>query len=215
MRQTALLYTLAFATFVLLAPGCCTAALRVEAPPRSERDQSAAAVEVRTFCPTADGKVRISFGSGVQISDHTVLTAAHVVPCPLERSAVIVVIARSGETLARPMLVGIDDDIVRLDLVTTLPARKAQIGPRPAPQEIVCMSAAVPKRGRKCGLVDGFGAPPGDVTHGANTVPGNSGAGVYDVVGRLVGIVTHYRRCGKKTCGGKFTSLEGRAWATR
>jgi hypothetical protein len=36
-------------------------------------------------------------------------------------------------------------------------------------------------------------------------VPGNSGSGVYDDEGRLVGIVTH-----KTPAGGLFTSLAGR-----
>ena len=84
------------------------------------------------------------------------------------------------------------------------------VGERPAIGAEVCLVPVVPARGPQCGKVDSFDSIPGDVFHQATTKPGNSGSGVYDADGRLVGIVTHYRR--PPAQGGAFSSLADRRW---
>lgn len=216
MRPILLLYAAALSMFVVLAPGCCAGLRAVQEDSRTPDGQAMTAVEVVSACPVQDGRLVVSFGSGVIVSPRVALTAAHVVRCNGDTHAAIVVRYPGGEVKARAVLLDLDGDVARLELAGPLRVEPARIGPPPDIDDRVCLVASVPARGRRCGVVERYAAPPGNVRHDALTLPGNSGSGVYDEAGRLVGIVTHYSRCPNgQFCGGAFTSLEGRAWMFR
>lgn len=220
MKQAAALYAASLTLLVLLAPGCCGTGLRPAMPSSGEArtpvEQDIAAVIVVGACLTPEGRVTSSFGSGVLISDHAALTAAHVVTCPAEAATGVIVKFPGSEQHARVLVLDLEGDVARLDLEKPVAVAPARIGPRPELDDRVCVVASVPERGRRCGSVELLREPPGDVKHNAITMPGNSGSGVYDASGRLVGIVTHYAKLPNgQFYGGAFTSLEGRPWVLR
>jgi S1-C subfamily serine protease len=182
--------------------------------------QLAGAVTVQAFCADGGGT-----GSGVIVGPRHVLTAWHVarMACPTTYEAEIHTPA--GET-RRARLVGADRDadLALLELDRPVAFSVPTVGPPPAIDDRVCMQANYPYAIRRCGLVGRYHTdaelraaskkdpryPPdaGDMSHDVTTEPGNSGAGVYDRQGRLVGIVTYYRRCSSgQLCGGRATSL--------
>ena len=210
------------AAFVLSACSCGRTAIPQDSsvpPPSgwSVSEADAAAVVVSMTCMTSDGAIMgpIVLGSGVIVSSRRVLTAAHVAAYSVCAYSVTtnrgVVIPVDIEILS-PQL-----DIARLvapkDSFTLTPVT---LGPVPDPGEEICISSAVPSREWVCGDVQLYRARlPGDVRHTGITQKGNSGSGVYDRTGRLIGIVTHLTECSggyKQICGGKVTSLEGREW---
>lgn len=163
----------------------------------------------------ADGSVKA--GSGVLIGPDRLLTAAHVVACDGTDPMLILVELHGASTMAGVEVMSTGADIARLQTIDKLESHAVLIGPRPAIGEMVCVAAGAPLgRTRRCGPVERFDADAsGDIVHAVVTEPGNSGAGVYDADGRLVGILSHYRTCvNGQFCGGKATSVAGRAWVT-
>ncbi len=204
MRSTLLLAVLLQALSLAIVSGCCSAPPRVAGPEARQRDL---AVEITRGCATSSG-VQVGFGSGVLISESTVLTASHVVLCP--GVAALVVLSPGVMRVAQVAQLDLEGDMAILTLdspVKGVPT--AKIGPRPKVGDRVCLATARPERARPCGNVTAYDTLPGDVRHTARTVPGNSGSGVYDRAGLLVGIVTHACRDG--SCG-MFTALEGRVY---
>lgn len=192
---------LALALTLLLA--ACGAQLP---KPRTVKQQRETAVSIFTFCPDEQG-----WGSGVLLDGRHVLTAAHVVHCGMP---ILRVETRAGDVrMMHPLkvdwendlaLIVIDDDELRFPY----PVPGAVIGPRPPEGEVVCLESGRPDRARQCGEVLEYGRGAGNMAHRALTVPGNSGGGVYDESGRLVGIVTHWHRCGVMPCGGLASTLD-------
>jgi hypothetical protein len=83
-------------------------------------------------------------------------------------------------------------------------------GPTPEYGARVCSTTAYPQFLRMCGDVQMPADPPGDLSHTIVTEGGNSGSGVYDAKGRLIGIITHRWSCQNgQLCGGKLATLEG------
>lgn len=196
---------------------------------RSNAQQRGAEVVFRTACVQSDpfasgdpGSTRspnpdMDYGSGtatgVVIDERHILTAYHSVRCPL--------IPRVGVTLSDGRYfsaVVISEDADR-DLATLESASAENFnlgiappirGPRPAVGDEVCTA-------RQCGLVTGFNTEAiygkrGDVKHSINLRPGDSGSGLYDASGRLIGVNTMALVCteGTKTvpCGGQATVLD-------
>ena len=194
------------------AAGCCDPPPLVhpsdQAIGRTADEQDRAAVEIRVVC--VGEQVSIGVGSGVQVSDTGVLTASHVVLCPGEASVIVKIDGGFMPAIVRA--VDYEADIALLYLLMPVPSTRVALGHRPLVGERVCLVTAMPSRARGCGRVDSLEALPGDVRHDVLTEAGNSGSGVYDASGRLVGVVTHRAQ---KTVGGLFSSLEDRAWMVR
>jgi S1-C subfamily serine protease len=167
---------------------------------RSPAQQSLAAVEVTVECPD-----RPRHGSGVVVDRGHVLTAAHVAPCMGAR----VVVVQGGRSFEmRIERIDLRHDIALLagsDLDAPPVLRGTWIM-----STRVCFEARVPRVMRSCGKVrpNPYPLRLDRVNHEAITWPGNSGSGVYDDAGRLVGIVTDGR---PNSTGGLFTPL-GAGW---
>lgn len=195
---------------LVLLLGSCACFQRAGAP---VAPQYAATVSIAVHC--GDGT---AMGSGVVVSERQVLTALHVVSgkgcdpfasVALPGGEPVLMIAEVGSPTA---------DVVRLVALTGAPfadVRPPTLGAAPRVGDEVCLSVAIPRRGRKCGEVqpiDGVG-PPGNMVHNAITEPGNSGGPVYDTAGHLVAIITHMIQAGNgQIVGGRATTLAERSW---
>ena len=202
---------LLFAAVIMATCGACASAVRYRSSKVFDA-QSRAAVKVLSVCTIDGAKPRIALGSGVIVSSGYVMTAYHVVVCD---GPVDIVVSLPDNTVIEATLVGrnVTDDLARLQLDTDVPYPTLRIGPPPRVGSRVCTAAAVPDRTRRCGDVQRVtGKAPGNIQHDGITEPGNSGSGLYDDQGRLVGIVTHLRLCAStgQICGGSATSLRGR-----
>lgn len=142
------------------------------------------------------------YGSGVVIGPGRVLTAAHVVmkACPF-----LVVTAADGKRYRARRQVAWADDIA-LVYVSGLATQTVPPIDGIGSGDRVCFAPGAPRRARSCGAVYSVTSRIGGIYHSAITVPGNSGAGVYDLRGRLVGIVVWY----VKGAGGMATPIGDR-----
>jgi S1-C subfamily serine protease len=193
------------AALFLLATACSCGAVpkrTVEVPPADRalaREEAARAVAVAALC----GEAGTAFGSGVIVGPSTVLTALHVVGhC---ENPVVLVQTTDEKVRAVVVTAKWSADVARLELVAgTFDAPVLERGPRPEPGDRVCVVAAVPDRLRRCGEVDKYGTD--GMYHSAPVQRGNSGGGVYDSAGRLVGVTTMTIGDGM---GGVAAPLEG------
>jgi S1-C subfamily serine protease len=146
-------------------------------------------------------------GSGVIVSRQRVLTAAHVVSCGgqiyialpakpdnLKWLPGVVEAVDFGADVAR---VWIQDSFLRLGTI--------ELGPAPPDGAWVCVMTAMPKARKVCGLSEG--TADGKITHTAKVVPGNSGSGMFDSSGRLVGIVITWIHDDGKSKGGTAAAM--------
>lgn len=177
----------AIALLMLLA---CHAALAPTGRLRLVPDRAALAVEIHEVCVTAE-RVDVSFGSGVLVSEDDVLTAYHVVDC--EGVALLTVILADDRMMAASVAWSDErHDLARVALATPalLDVHDPVVG---LADGRVCAQVAFPRREQRCGEVTEVrddGTTWGEVRFSAVVQPGNSGGGVYDEEGRLVGIVT-------------------------
>jgi len=190
--------------------GCL--ARRVVIGARSPVQQSTGAVELTVVCPSG----QIFIGTGVALSADRVLTAYHVVSaCGGEPMAIV---AEQGGGIAAIVAVEAiapTADVARLVALvgSELTAAPIAIGPAPSIGEPVCVAARNPYSARRCGVVEYDEGGPHGIRHSVIVEPGNSGAGLYDRDGRLVGIVTKLYQCGNgQICGGRATGLDERRW---
>ncbi len=151
------------------------------------QEQDSRAVTVTVRCQIVGS---LFFSTGVLVGGDKVLGALHAFPCDgkfsirLKTGRTFAVVKLSQDVrqdVALFQVLGIGADIPLVDL-----------GPRPKPGDTVCFTAANPVRERKCGrvskVVPGFG--PGAMYFGAGGRGGNSGSGIYDMQGRLVGTLS-------------------------
>lgn len=181
---------------------------------RDVADRYIEAVEIGAMCVRADGMIVGWNGSGVIVSRTRVLTAAHVAD---SRGMFC---AFSAKTIdGKERMIQTDVSLPDLDLAAMtifddeVPFDFSPLayGAKPLLGDNVCAAVANPWRGHKCGEVQPDASTPGDIKFLIVVEPGNSGSGVYNDAGELVGIVTHRFFCGgsNQTCGGKAASLEG------
>lgn len=199
------------AVVLVLLVAACSACGAVDhpsfGPSRADviREEETRTVEILGLTPTGGYRC-----SGVIVSDHQVLTAAH---CARE-DAMITATRDDGTTTIFEIEVLVPGrDLARLETVpgwfgdapAALRVGRVDLGAR------VCIAAAVPRKDHKCGEVQRvFGSV---FYHSAVTEHGNSGAAVYDESGRIVGIVsTLYDAANGQIIGGGVGSLVGYEW---
>lgn len=169
-----------------------------------------AAVELTVSCAAdALGQSRGGFGSGVIVSRDRLLTAAHMVG---EGCTYVAEDARGELYLVRPLVVLEAFDLASMEIISPIAYfdfRGVTFGPRPRLGSTACAATAHPSRRHKCSEVYPPRDTPGDIVLGAIVEHGNSGSGLYDDNGALVGIVVHLTTCANgQICGGHASSLE-------
>lgn len=179
----------------------------VEPPHEFVDAQSLKAVGVHVDC----GKDKDSFrGSGVIVDRHHIMTAWHIIEaCPTGDITAALPDGSVIEATAWAALVGADLLILETDTDLGMGAQPiADIDEG----DITCMSAVYPERVMRCGhaILVHKGTAMFNVWHSVTTLSGNSGAGVYDEFGSLVGIVTHDFKLHGKHQGGVFTTIFGK-----
>lgn len=194
--------------------GCVSAAGEVvresirKGPVRTPAAQKSHAVRVLVRCKAKNLQAS---GSGVIVSPTQILTATHVVEwCP-DPELIAIPPGGFGRRM-RVEMVSTLTDVARLRIaddgsfsdVRPLEIAAVVDGSR------VCAALADPYHQRRCGFVeDRRPDMDDDLTFSAPIEPGNSGSGLYDSRGRLVGIVTAKTR---EHGRGIATSLAGREW---
>lgn len=171
--------------------GSC-AALRVVNPGLSVDDQYDVGVKVGVLCSNG-----VKSGSGVAISAREVLTARHVITCPVgEPLGMVIVGQQLGEDVLDVVLdsdASSEVDAVRLVVAGTATpfkkwARRDPSGRKLQRGEVVCVYGMnmpdFPMA--KCGRVAAVGENRAVVS--THIVPGNSGGPVFDGNGYLVGL---------------------------
>lgn len=175
----------------------CAQGLRVSTP----QDQTRAALAVETACgPT---------GSAVIVDSMHALTAAHVIgECPLP----VLLTDSSGHQRVASIEALVDVDVARLELLPDQPPFAVAVAglppiARPARGAAVCIESGRHHQ-RRCGAVRAVEPGRGGIAHSAVTIKGDSGSGLYDGRGRLVGIVV---TCDVETTGGPCSATGGGA----
>ncbi len=149
-----------------------------------------AAVEVRSWC----GVVEKGRGSGVTLGGDRVLTAWHVVHCP--KGGIRLTVSASGLTYAAV----VEREWTKLDVARIRVygfQGRGHTFAKVQTLDPVCAASVIPFKRVVCGAIAETHAavcPDGLWCHTAiytaEAIPGNSGSGVYDSRGALVGIVT-------------------------
>lgn len=188
-------------------------------------ERMAATVAITVGCtPRLFPPARVGWaGSGVAMGDRYVLTAAHVVPYACLYPGMIATFPDSTKYEMRVDAVLVDEDLARLVLVNPKESFPRSFPVKVAtarPGDHVCLTPGNPARGISCGRIKArtFG-PKGrtaDLLYDAPTIRGNSGSGLFNADGALVGIVVQWWKAedGKTSLGGKATSIGGfgRRW---
>lgn len=210
------------ATFVSCI--ACVRNLPSPTPPpgvgRTLQEQVTSSAEMRIACEALKpGTTRVQYGSLVMVNSTLALTALHVVRCATKDPDTEIV--RYTEPLKIEANLGgnwyevlvewqvPDQDIAVLKTPSTN-AQAAAFGELPALGQTACAAPSYPYAALRCGMVQ----PPIPEGTLIDTVvePGNSGAGVYDASGRLVGIISQVRMC----MNGQFCMAIARAvWPYR
>lgn len=218
-RQRRLLAMVLVVIGILVLASQCACVSGGTPRPLSPAERDAAAVRVEVACqPDGTAQELLQRGSGVVVDELHVLTAAHVVKC-LDGQHVAWVGVRAAHRGLRVAVVERGDwahDVVRLRL-----AQPVSGAPRPARAVAVvgramCSAVRTPAAARYCGVTlevryRRVSDKLVDIHGGWTSLPGNSGGGLYDLQGRLVGLVTNRDACPdgqhEGWCGGLATSL--------
>lgn len=184
----------------ILALMLCALTACAAGHPRLFGAQRAATVLVHSPCSTRAG-------SGVLIGSDRVLTAKHVIECvpsTVLDALPVTVTMPNGTDVQATIEITTDTDLARLRLTATRHADRPLVRTA-APGSRACLAHAVPSRGRSCGRITAAGETIGAVEFTAKVVPGNSGSGLYDEDGALIGVVIWRRMDGQ--IGGMATAV--------
>lgn len=167
--------------------------------------QGALSARVEVACVQGDmtkGRFAVAFkyGSATMLSGVDALTARHVVDCESNARVVAVVSTMPDGTEKRTVAeVAAEDpahDVARLKLRASVgDVRAPALGAVKLGDEVCMLWDAPLPRGRRCGRVLRREDDAGDTVHDAPAMPGNSGGGVYDRAGRLVGVTINRHWC--------------------
>lgn len=204
-------YGLLAGLLVLLLAAYATSCAHAQAAGRTPAEGFEAAVRIEAVCVAVDGSGTIFGGSGTVVNETTVLTAGHVATDPAGMTCVRAITTSDGKR--RLALRGTIDtalDLATLHTLTPMKATPVTFGPMPEYGDRLCAQTAAPMWLRRCGESQYLTTPPGDLVHTIVVEGGNSGSGVYDSRGRLVGVITHRWSCvNGQYCGGRLAVLEG------
>jgi S1-C subfamily serine protease len=181
---------------------------------RDQLHQIRDTVRIEATCGDA-----VWMGSGTLISATQIITARHVVDCTTGGA---ITARRLFSRDKYPIHVEFESDPEH-DIARAVLAGGARledvsapvVGPSPSVGDHLCFVTGAPLVEIQCGDATGLESPL--VVHNATTVPGNSGAGVYDRSGKLVGVVSKYIDCASLApvdtvfCGGAIAPIEGTA----
>lgn len=204
----------------LLLLTACSACAHLQVPTRGIAAQHNASVKITVECNNNAGR-----GTGVIISPTHVLTARHVVECEVIPgfdmffATATKITVDVGDGVEHEAEVDITlgyathKDIVRLKLKDSTGDYFSPIavGPTPRVGDRVCEASMIPRPTYRCGIVQQ--AVLGFINVEMRVERGNSGSGLYDSAGRLVGIVVRQWRCEyDESCGGLAAPLQDYAW---
>jgi len=202
-----LLLVLTFGICFSSVVGCCIPE-PVAPKPLTVARQTAVTAHVSQLCvhllPDGSMSKDVYDASGVVISANRVLTAGHIADCKVQGLYVEMPDGSEGQA----GLVWRDEarDIAMLSIPLSGLGKGYEVpalGPVSV-NEVVCAHVAEPDVGTVCGIVTSVnGNANGNVVFTGPVEHGNSGAGVYDPQGRLVGIITKLMEDG----GGMFVSV--------
>jgi S1-C subfamily serine protease len=211
------LVLLAFVVPVAAAAATCASCVApriagVRTPVETPRMQEEGSVDINVTCP--DGKKYA--GSGVVVGRQEVVTAAHVVTCEEGKPPTLVQVDATGNgtwLVATPDAVLPTRDIARVHVLGDLGEwyHPFTLAPEPEIGDELCEAAVEPRWDYRCGKVESVS----DTSIRVSMViePGNSGAAVYDVEGRLVGFtVSGYTCQGDVYCTGNIARASGLDW---
>ena len=198
------------ALICLVANACSCPRLSAPSPRDVLVDEYARTVKIAVKCKEGNEVG----GTGVRVGGTAVLTAFHVVSCAIDS---ITVTDQDTNEYPATLEAASDADIARLDVPSMTPMPSVRIGAVEVGDR-ACAAVFLPQRGRRCGETW-----PGDGTNGAGSVHidfvaehGNSGSGVWNERGELVGILVHLRYClgteNPQVCGAGVTPLALRSW---
>lgn len=208
---------------LLLALAACTSCGHFSSY-RSAVQQHNAMVRINATCP--DGSFR---GSGVMVSPQHVLTAEHVATCELLPAMPEIGINHAVTMPALKLTIWVTDevsveaeieataspgaDLARLKMARSMPDvfSPVRLGPPPQIGDRICEASAVPRSTYRCG--EAQESPTGHIGLGFMVENGNSGSGIYNAKGELIGITTMLIYCQNRLlCAGIGTALAGYAW---
>lgn len=158
---------------------------------RTGAQQYDLAVAIETVCIGRDWIPSSKLASGVMVDGRHALTAAHVTACPFP--PVVRITLASGESYRMAIeWESASKDLARLVIAS---AEILHIVPpviaAPAVDDTVCAAVTMPGRQLNCGVIESIGSRPrSNIGMSAMIQVGNSGAGVYNRRGELVGIVS-------------------------
>jgi len=184
--------------------------------PRDVREQHYNVVAIDAICMKMDGDtVELSMftASGVLLSSNEVLTAAHVTVTPPGADCIWNAKAIQGQAIMIvPSHVDADRDIAIMMPVTGHfdGVQPVTLGAKPELGDTICEVAGSPYHVRRCGEVQMATAGNHEAIDSTMIVePGNSGSGVYNERGELVGVISQMWHCGNgQICGSNTASID-------
>lgn len=192
-------------------------ALSLACAGRTVHEQVVAAVDIEVRCGPSDEDVQV--GTGVAVSDRLVVTALHVVTCDGGAEPQVLVDQGSGVAVPGRVEVELPEiDVARVVVPPgSLSASRVSVGPRPrvgdghltvvTAEPVWQVKECVPQPDQPLGS----DSPAGAIGVGCLIVPGNSGAGVYDSRGMLVGVIS---QTAESLQFGIVAPLQGEPWIT-
>lgn len=192
-----------FLLVLIVGSGCAASSVRANLIRHQE-----ATVRVIVKCDKHNEHQEYA-GSGVIISKRRVLTAAHLVN--VCQDADFSILTPQGLYPVVPIKVDTPNDLAILANVgpKEFNAPKVKFGPKPSRMSRIYVITGAPWEDVRDGILNHYSLKDGPrIKHSIVIERGNSGSGVYDWMGRLIGICTHATFCGNgQYCGGRASSL--------